>query len=107
MVSVKPRVTMTGIFSLFLCSGFVLAADGAWLYKERTCIACHGAEGKAPVMTEYPVLAGQNAPYMLAQMKDIKNGVRSHAHTAPMKNVMHLITEEEMAVVAEWLAGIE
>ena len=35
---------------------------------------------------------------MLAQMKDIKNGTRNNAHTVAMKNVMHLINDEEMAV---------
>ena len=85
----------------------VMATDGAFLYKERTCIACHGADGKTPVMDEYPTLAGQGEVYLLKQMKDIKSGARSHAHTAPMKNVMHLVSDEEMAVIAKWLSGIE
>ncbi|MEA3290899.1 MAG: cytochrome c, partial [Pseudomonadota bacterium] len=67
---------------------------------------CHGAEGKVPVMTEYPKIAGQSKEYILAQMKDIQSGARTNAHAVAMKNVMHLISEEEMAVVAEWLAGL-
>lgn len=84
-----------------------LASDGASLYVERTCIACHGAEGKAPVMDEYPVLAGQGEVYLLKQMQDIKSGTRDHAHTAAMKNVMHLVSDEEMAVIAKWLAELQ
>lgn len=98
--------TAIGAIALSLLANQAQALDGAGLYTERTCIACHGAEGKAPVMSEYPKIAGQNAPYMLAQMKDIKSGVRSNSHTVAMKNVMHLISDEEMAVVAEWLAGL-
>jgi len=57
-------------------------------------------------MEEYPKIAGQKAPYMLAQMKNIKNGTRSNNSSVAMKNVMHLISEEEMVIVTEWLAGL-
>ena len=101
------KVIMTiGVITILLLASQVHALDGAGLYAERTCIACHGVEGRVPVMSEYPKIAGQNAPYMLAQMKDIKSGVRSNSHTVAMKNVMHLISDEEMVVVAEWLAGL-
>ncbi len=99
---------------VFLCAGFiglavsaqVKAADGATLYKEKTCIACHGPEGKTPVMSEYPKVAGQNEAYLLNQMKDIKNGSRNHDHTPAMKNVMHRVSDEEMVIIAKWLAGL-
>ncbi|MEA3301897.1 MAG: c-type cytochrome [Pseudomonadota bacterium] len=102
----KKAVMTIGIITVLLLASQAHALDGAGLYIERTCIACHGVEGRVPVMSEYPKIAGQNAPYMLAQMKDIKSGTRSHAHTVAMKNVMHLISDEEMAAVAEWLAGL-
>lgn len=86
--------------------GSVLALDGAGLYIERTCIACHGSEGREPVMSGYPKIAGQNAPYLLAQMKKIKDGTRSNDSSIAMKNVMHLISDDEMAAVAEWLAAL-
>ena len=106
MTIVKRVITTIGAITVLLLAYQVQALDGAGLYTERTCIACHGAEGKVPVMSEYPKIAGQNAPYMLAQMKDIKSGARSNSHTIAMKNVMHLISDEEMAAVAEWLAGL-
>jgi len=84
----------------------VLAMDGEELYKERTCIACHGAEGRVPAMDEYPKLAGQPEQYLLAQMQDIKNGTRLNSHSVAMKNVMHLTSDEEMAVIAAWLAKL-
>ncbi|HBH35148.1 MAG TPA: cytochrome C [Gammaproteobacteria bacterium] len=106
MTTHKRMITATWIIAAILLTNQAQALDGAGLYTERTCIACHGAEGRVPVMSEYPKIAGQNAPYMLAQMKDIKSGARSNAHTVAMKNVMHLISDEEMAAVAEWLAGL-
>ncbi len=102
--------TLTAVLAFYLFSSIsctVLAEDGAVLFKERTCIACHGEKGKAPVMSEYPVLAGQSDVYLVKQMQDIRSGARSHAHTAPMKNIMHLISDEEMSVIAKWLAKLE
>ena len=106
MTSRKTLTTVLGSFVIALLSSPALSLDGATLYTERTCIACHGAEGRAPVMEEYPKIAGQKAPYMLAQMKKIKDGTRNNDHSVAMKNVMHLINEEEMETVAEWLAGL-
>lgn len=106
MTTNKTLITALGFISALLLSNPASALDAAGLYKERTCIACHGAEGREPVMDEYPKIAGQNAPYMLAQMKNIKNGTRSNDSSIAMKNVMHLISEEEMTIVVEWLAGL-
>jgi cytochrome c len=100
-------LTVLGTLVLSVASASTQAMDGANLYVERTCIACHGAEGRVPVMSEYPKIAGQDEIYLLAQMKDIKSGARANANSVAMKNVMHLISDEEMAVVAKWLAGLQ
>ena len=106
MMPHKRLITALGFIAASLLSTPTQALDAAGLYIERTCIACHGAEGRVPVMAEYPKIAGQNAPYMLAQMKEIKNGTRNNSNAVAMKNVMHLINEEEMAIITEWLAGL-
>lgn len=90
-----------------LAAGGALAADGATLYKTKTCIACHGANASAPVLPSYPKLAGQNAAYALQQMKDIKSGARNNGQTAAMKPVMHLVSDEEMQAIADWLATLK
>ncbi len=87
-------------------SGLAMAADGATLYKEKTCIACHGADANTPVMPMYPKLAGQNEQYALNQMKDIKSGKRNNSQTVAMKGVMHLSSDEDLAVIAKWLSGL-
>jgi len=81
--------------------------DGATLYAQRTCIACHGPDAKTPILPEYPKLAGQNPAYMLQQMKDIKSGARSNGNTAAMRGVMHLVTEDEMKVLVQYLSGLQ
>jgi len=80
--------------------------DGAELYKQRTCIACHGPDAQSPILPEYPKLAGQSEAYALAQMKDIKSGARANGNTAAMKGVMHLVTEQEMEAIARWLSAL-
>jgi cytochrome c len=85
-------------------SGATLAADGAELYKTKTCWSCHGKDAKTPIMPMYPKLAGQTAEYAFNQMKDIKSGARNNGQTAAMKGVMGLVSEEEMKAIAEWLS---
>lgn len=89
--------------SLFATTG-AFAADGAQLYKTKTCNACHGNDAKTPIMPNYPKLAGQNADYAYQQMIDIKTGARANGQTAAMKGVMHLVSEEELRAIADWLA---
>jgi cytochrome c len=81
--------------------------SGEALYRERTCIACHGADAKTPILPDYPKLAGQNAAYLLRQAQDIKSGARSNGNTAAMKGVMHLVNDDELRAIAEWLASLE
>lgn len=97
----KTLVLAAGFFA---AAAAVAAPDGAALYKDKTCWSCHGKDAKTPLVTTYPKLAGQNAEYALAQMKDIKTGARSNGQSAAMKGVMHLVNDDEMKAIAEWLA---
>jgi cytochrome c len=102
------RVFVCGATALGLVlSGAAMAQDGATLYKTKTCIACHGPDGAKPIMPTYPKIAGQNKDYMINQMKDIKSGARNNGQTAAMKGVMHLVSDEEIAVLGEWLSTLK
>ena len=88
-------------------------ADGAALYAEKTCIACHGKEGKKPLIAAYPKLAGQNAGYMEQQMRDIKSGARANGSSAAMKGVMvnaegdQLVTDSDIKEIAQYLSKLK
>ena len=84
----------------------VAGADGASLYKTKTCLACHGVDGKTPLMPQYPKIAGQNSAYALQQMKDIKSGKRANGMSAAMKGIMHLVSDDEMKALADYLQGL-
>ncbi len=103
----KLTLSLALIAASMTLTGNANAADGAALYQSKTCVACHGAEGKKPLLPQYPMLAGQNKEYAVQQMKDIKSGARSNGLTAAMKGIMHLVTDEEIEAIADWLAGLE
>jgi cytochrome c len=83
------------------------ALDGAKLYTEKTCVACHGKDGTKPLTPEYPKVAGQNAKYAERQMLDIKSGARANGNTAAMKGVMHLVSEAEIKALSEYLSKLK
>ncbi len=101
----KSILTLSSL--LFILSPAIThAADGAALYQTKTCVACHGKDAKTPLMPNYPKIAGQNAAYLLQQMKDIKSGARNNGQTAAMKGVMHLVSDEEMQALADYVASL-
>lgn len=93
------------------------ALSGKQVYATKTCVACHGKDGRKAIQ-DYPDIAGQKADYAAAQIKDIIAGKRTGSPDAsgnPRANAMRgalidpegkvRITDEEIAVVAAWLAG--
>ena len=100
---IKAVISATALL-LALSPAAVLSADGEKLYQTKTCSTCHGKDGKTPIMPVYPNIAGQNKEYTLQQMIDIKSGARSNGQSAAMKGVMHMVSEEEMKALAEYIA---
>jgi len=101
------KFVMTLIAAALVASPALAAMDGAALYKDKTCNACHGPTGNKPLMPNYPKVAGQNAAYMEQQMKDIKSGARNNGQTAAMKGVMHLVNDEEIKAIADYLSKLK
>ena len=102
--SVIKTVVATAALLLALSPAAVLSADGEKLYQTKTCSTCHGKDGRTPIMPMYPKIAGQNQAYTLQQLKDIKSGARDNGQTAAMKGVMHLVSDDEMQALSEYIA---
>ena len=83
------------------------ALDGAALYKEKTCVACHGKDAKTPILPEYPKIAGQNEAYIVTQIQDIKSGARKNGNSAAMQGVLHLVNDDEIKALAAYLASLK
>jgi len=82
------------------------------LYLTRTCVACHGKDG-AKAIQNYPHLAGLDQAYLYEQMKDIADGkrlsgpdARGFPRTQAMKDVMNVVTDDELKAIAGWLASL-
>jgi cytochrome c len=88
-------------------SGAAQAADGAKLFAEKTCTACHGKDGNKPLMPDYPKIAGQNKAYIEKQMLDIKSGKRANGNSAAMKGVMVLVSDAEIKDLAEYVSKLK
>ena len=70
------------------------------------CGPCHGVEGKAPIISTYPKLAGQNKDYLIQQFKDIRSGARSNAQTSAMKGIVQGVSDADIAAIAEYLSKL-
>jgi len=77
---------------------------GFELFKAKTCVTCHGMDANRPISPAYPKLGGQSAEYVLAQMKDFRDGKRTNGQAAVMKPMMEALTDEEMQTLAKWIS---
>lgn len=87
-----------------------LSAKGQEIFKKGIesqgippCLACHGenAEGNGKAVPPVPRLAGQNASYLVKQLK-VYQGDKRPAGLA-MHAIVKTLTEEEMQQVAHYL----
>jgi len=98
-------ITAAGVLSLGLAGA--ASADGAALYTAKLCNTCHGADAKTPIMPTYPKLAGQNADYLAAQTKDIRDGKRTNGMSAAMKGLVATLTDDEIKEISDYMAGLK
>jgi len=69
---------------------------------ERSCKACHGLDGKG-VAPAIPHLAAQRARYLVASLKEYKDGKRTHA---ALRDMTANMSEADMRNIAGYFAGL-
>jgi cytochrome c553 len=70
--------------------------------KALTCTACHGPEGNS-ANPLWPNIAGQNAPYTVAQLKAFKEGKRMNPL---MTSQAMMLEDEDMADLAVYFESL-
>ena len=106
MVNEEERKTIADWLGGLKKPAVTLADDaGKALFLAKGCIACHGMDADTPILPIYPRLSGQNVQYMIDQMKAIKDGTRSNGQSAAMRGIMAGVSDDEIKILAEWLAG--
>ncbi|MFO1266740.1 MAG: c-type cytochrome [Rubrivivax sp.] len=88
-----------------------LAAAGKALYEDGNTAtgvpACAGCHQEGGVGNErYPRIAGQHGIYTTAQMMAFKTGARTNDRARVMRAVAERLSEQEIAALAEYLAGL-
>jgi cytochrome c553 len=105
------KIKLTQVFvlaSLALATTHIQAeslVDGsaeAGKARALTCTACHGPEGNS-ASPMWPNIAGQNAPYLLAQLKAFKDGSRSDPL---MSSQAMMLSDEDMANLAVYFESL-
>ena len=90
-------------FGAALLSTPAAAQDGKTLFTQKGCPACHGPTGNKPLQPAYAKLAGQNAEYLLAQLKAFKAQERKSGQSALMWAMAAQLNDKEMDIVSKWL----
>lgn len=99
------KLVIALIFAVF--GGFIpnlVLAQGdaaAGQAKSALCASCHGADGNSQ-LTMNPKLAGQNASYMVKQLKDFKSGARAGV---TMSAMVGNLSEQDMEDIAAWYSS--
>jgi len=75
--------------------------QGKKIAAEVQCVACHQPNFKG--LNEFPRLSRQKYPYLLKQLKDFRDGVRSSDVMGPtVKN----LTDEQIDALAQYLTSL-
>ena len=108
MHQLKSRLAQMAIVASVALAFAVLAnpasaQDGKALYAQKGCPACHGPNGDKTLQPNYPKLAGQNAAYIVDQLKAFKSQARKSGQSALMWGMAAPLSESDMAAIAKFL----
>lgn len=90
-----------------------LVAKGQQLYRGGdlqkgipACMACHDPQGLGNPPAAFPLLSGQNADYVIAQLEAFHDGSRSNDLNHMMRDIARKMNEQEMQAVASYISGL-
>jgi cytochrome c553 len=90
-------------FALVLSVSAWGADDAAVAKLAEQCVACHGPGGNSQ-NPNFPVLAGQSWRYIYVQLKDFKEGRRSHPDMSP---VAAGLSRDDMIALGNYFAAVK
>lgn len=78
--------------------------------KAATCAACHGTDGNAELMQQYPKLAGQHPKYLEKQLKEFKlamtSGGEKGRNDPVMGGMAMALSDQDMADLAAYFSSL-
>lgn len=81
--------------------------DGKALYIAKNCHYCHGEDGRTSRRDTFPIVAGQMPRYSYLVMRAYKSGERQGVAASLMWEVADVLTDEEMKLLAEYMATLK
>ncbi|HFD79221.1 MAG TPA: cytochrome c [Gammaproteobacteria bacterium] len=95
---------MVSLLVLGLGAGLAEAGDiEAGKVRAQACAGCHGKDGKAQ-NPEWPNLAGQNANYIVRQLKAFQAGTRKNELMSPMAQSLN---DQDVENVAAYFSSLK
>lgn len=79
---------------------------GAELFEDNGCVGCHGGDGLKP-LADYPILAGQRPDYLGAQMRAIRDEVRSTRRARLMVANVRMLKDDQIEQIAAFLSQVK
>lgn len=71
------------------------------------CASCHGATGNG-IPVQYPRIAGQHQDYTIAQLSQFRSTkADARKNSAPMHTIASRMSDDEIAAVADYIAGLK
>ncbi len=90
-----------------------VSALGEKLYKAGdadkgipACMACHGPAGKGMGLAGFPLLTGQHAAYIKAQLNKFKTGQRHNALNGMMGGVAKKLSDKDIDAITKYIASL-
>ena len=70
------------------------------------CSGCHGPDGSG-IPAQYPRLSGQFADYTATQLRAFRSIERANDPNQTMRNIAARMSDQEIAAVADYIAGLQ
>jgi cytochrome c553 len=81
-------------------------AEGKAAYAKGGCVTCHGADGLKP-LPAHPILGGMKRDYLVAQMTDMRAGVRVNGKSKTMLPFAKKLDDASIEAIADYLSQID
>lgn len=90
----------------FIAAGEVLYRGGNKARGIAACSACHGPSGNGTSLSGFPDISGQHVEYTKTQLKAFRSGERNNDANGMMRDVASKLTDEDIEILANYLAGL-
>lgn len=93
--------TLITLAAILYANTSIAAGDpGAGEEKAKVCASCHGVDGISQA-SNFPILAGQYADYIVQALQDYKSGERDNA---VMKGFAVNLSRQDMQDLGAWFS---